>query len=219
MIRKKILKDRSEWLENRKIYLGGSDAACVIGKNPWKTNVQLWLEKTGKTEPEDISGKACVKFGNDAEPIIRELSKLNYPQYEFHYEENNSFINDKYPYMAASLDGWITDKETGRHGIHEIKTTEIVSSMQKEKWNKQIPVNYYCQLLHYFAVREDCEFALLTAILTWRMEDEEVYQQVKNYHIERSEVEDDISYLIDAEERFWKCIQDGRQPDLILPDM
>lgn len=213
------LGSRNEWLGHRMKYIGGSDCAAIIGQNPWKSNIELWLEKTGQVVAPDISDKQCVKFGNDAEPIIREISKLNYPQYEFFYEENNSFFNDKYPFASASLDGWIVEKETGRHGIHEIKTSEIVSSMQKEKWNKQIPTNYYCQLLHYFMVREDCEFALLTALLTWRMNDEEVYQQIKNYHIERTEVQADIDFLETSERKFWKHVQDRKRPDLILPNI
>lgn len=219
MIQMTILPSREEWLEHRSKYIGGSDAAAIIGQNPWKSNIELWLEKTGQAIAPDISDNPNVKFGINAEPIIREIAKLNYPQYEFFYEENNSFFNDKYPFASASLDGWLSEKATGRHGIHEIKTSEITSSMQKEKWNNQIPSNYYCQILHYFIVREDCEFALLTALLTWRMKDEEIYQQIKNYHIERSEVEEDIRYMLNAEIRFWKQVQERNKPGLILPEI
>ena len=40
--------NREEWLKERKKGIGGSDAATVLGKNPWKTNVELWEEKTGR---------------------------------------------------------------------------------------------------------------------------------------------------------------------------
>ena len=210
------LSTREEWLEHRKKYIGGSDAAAVIGQNPWKSNIELWEEKTGLIIPKDISDNPNVKFGIDAEPIIRELFKLNYPQYEVLYVENNSWINDKYPFAAVSHDGWLID-QNGRHGVWESKTSEIVSSMAKEKWISKIPTNYYCQLLHSFMVREDCEFAVLTALLTWRYDDKEVYQQLKNYHIERAEVEEDIKYLADAESKFWESVQRKQRPALILP--
>ena len=51
----KVLSSREEWLEHRKQFLGGSDASAVIGVNGWKTNVGLFLEKTGQVIPEDIS--------------------------------------------------------------------------------------------------------------------------------------------------------------------
>lgn len=212
------LGSREEWLEHRKKYIGGSDAAAVIGQNPWKSNVELWLEKTGQVISPDISENPNVKFGTNAEPIIRELFKLNYLQYEVLYIENNSWINDKYPFAAVSHDGWLIDSN-GRNGVWECKTSEIVSSMAKEKWKDKIPTNYYCQLLHSLMVREDCEFAVLTALLTWRYDDKEVYQQLKNYHIERAEVEDDIKYLAEAEAKFWDQVQKKTRPALILPEI
>lgn len=213
------LASREEWLATRSGRIGGSDAAAILGMNPWKTNVQLWEEKAGIRQPEDISDKPYVQFGIAAEPIIRDLFQLNYPQYKVEYVENNSWINDKYPFAAVSHDGWLTEIETGRKGIWECKTTEIVSSMSKEKWKDQVPMNYYCQLVHSFLVREDCDFAVLTALLTWKFADKEIYQQLKNYYIERSEVEEDIQYLYQAELTFWKQLQAGHKPALILPDI
>lgn len=214
-----ILKDRDSWLEHRKKYLGGSDAATILGLNPWKSNVDLWLEKTGQVIPEDISSKPYVQYGINAEPIIRELFKLNYPQYKVEFVDNNSWTNDKYPFAAVSHDGWITEIATGRKGIWECKTTEIVSSMAKEKWSGKIPDNYYCQLLHSLLVREDCEFAHLTALLTWKFSDQEIYQQLRNYHLERADLEEDIRYLLEEEEKFYRQIKEGRKPSLILPSI
>lgn len=213
------LASREEWLKHRMKYIGGSDAATIVGQNPWKSNVELWMEKTGQAIAPDISENPNVKYGTEAEPIIRELFTLNYPQCEVLYVENNSWINDKYPFAAVSHDGWLVEKESGRHGIWECKTSEIVSSMSKEKWKDQIPMNYYCQLLHSLLVREDCDFAILTALLTWRYEDKEIYQQLRNYHIERSEVQADIDFLESSERKFWKHVQERKRPDLILPDI
>lgn len=211
------LNSREEWLEHRKKYIGGSDASAILGLNPWKSNVDLWFEKTGQIIPEDISSKPYVQFGISAEPIIRELFKLNYPQYKMDYVENWSHVNDSVPWAAASLDGELTEITTGRKGIWECKTTEIVSNMSKEKWSGKIPDNYYCQLLHYLLVREDCDFAHLTALLTWKFQDREIYQQLRNYHIERSDVAEDVLYLATEEKKFWKHVQEGKEPGLILP--
>ena len=214
-----VLSDRNEWLHHRQNYIGGSEASAVVGMNPYMSNVDLFELKTGQRESEDISGKSYVQYGIAAEPLIREIFKINYPQYDVLYEENNSFSNDRVPWAAASLDGWIVDKETGRHGIWECKTSEIVSSMHKEKWKDRIPDNYYCQLLHYFMVREDCEFAHLTALLTWKFEDQEIYQQLRNYHIERSDVEEDIRFLESSERTFWQQVQQRQRPALKLPEI
>ena len=211
-----ILKSHEDWLANRTKGLGGSDISAVIGMNPYKSNLDLWLEKTGQIEPEDISDNPFVKYGNDAEYHLRELFKLDFPEYSVSYEANNSFFNDKYPFARASLDGWLTD-ENGRKGILEIKTTEILQSQQKEKWNKQIPQNYYCQVLFYMAVLE-ADFAILKAQLK-TVFDGVPYLQTKHYPIERADVEADIQYLMQEGERFWQHVQSGKQPPLRLPEI
>ena len=213
----KILSNREEWLQHRTNYIGGSDASAIMGMNPYCDNGRLWEIKTGQAVQADISDKPYVQYGIAAEPLIRDIFKLNYPQYEVFYEENNSFLNDRVPWAAASLDGWLEDKYTGRHGIWECKTSEIVSSMHKEKWRDKIPDNYYCQLLHYFMVRDDCEFAHLTALLTFKFNDDEIYQQLRNYHIERSDVEEDIKILESSEREFWQRVQERKRPGLMLP--
>ena len=214
-IKMKVMKNREEWLKNRQ-KLGGSDAAAVIGQNPYKSNVELWKEKTGQSIPEDISEKSYVKYGTEAEDFLRELFKLDYPKYRVEYIENNSFENERFPFAQASLDGWIYDKD-GRLGILEIKTTNIMQSQQKEKWNERIPDNYYCQVLHYMAILE-ADFAVLKAQLKYDFDDS-VYLQTRHYKIEREDVEDDIAYLMQKEEVFWEKVKTGKKPALLLPEI
>lgn len=215
MVEMIVLKDREEWLTNRQ-RIGGSDASSILGMNPYKSNIELWQIKTGKLVPEDISEKPYVKYGTEAEKHLRELFKLDFPEYQVFYEENNMWLNDKYPFAHASLDGWLIDQD-GRKGIWECKTTNILQSMQKEKWNHRIPDNYYIQILHYLMVTE-FDFAILKAQLKSEFEGE-IYLQTKHYKIERSEVEADIKFLETSERRFWKQVQEGKRPDLILPEI
>lgn len=210
----KILKDREEWLQNRMNGLGGSEISAVIGCNPYLDNVTLWEYKTGRKQPEDISDKPYVKYGTQAEMHLRGLFRLDYPQYTVEYVDNNSFRNDKYPWALASLDGWLTDQE-GRKGILEIKTTEILNSMHKEKWNAQIPDNYYCQILFYMAVCE-ADFAVLKAQLK-TVFDGVPYLQTRHYHIERSEVQEDIDYIMEKGAEFWEYVKADKKPPLVLP--
>ena len=81
-----------EWLVNRK-GIGGSDASAILGLNPYKTNQELWMEKKGQMSPVDISDKPYVKYGNDAEPLLRALFALDYPEYKVEYYDNNMIIN------------------------------------------------------------------------------------------------------------------------------
>lgn len=217
MIKMNILQNHAAWLEARSRYIGGSDAAAVLGLNPYKSNLELWQEKTGLVVPEDISEKPYVKYGHAAEGYLREMFALDFPEYEVGYTENNIWLNDAFPFAHASLDGWLTDQD-GRKGILEIKTTNILQSMQKEKWDHRIPDNYYIQVLHYLMVT-GFDFAVLKAQLKYEFQGGDVMLQTKHYKIERSEVEEDIAYLMQKESDFWESVQTKKKPALLLPEI
>ena len=215
MLKMKICNGHEDWLHARSGRIGGSDAAAVLGCNPWMTNVQLWKYKTSKAKQKDISDKEVVKYGNNAEPLLRQLFALDFPQYEVLYEENNIFFNDKMPWAHASLDGWLVDKETGRKGILEIKTTNIIQSLQKEKWKNRIPDNYYIQVLHYLMVT-GWDFVILKAQLKYDY-DGDIMLNTRHYKIEREEVLEDIAFLEKSEKEFSEYIKNDVQPPLVLP--
>lgn len=212
-----VLNSREEWLEKRRSFIGGSEASAVIGMNPYLDNVRLWEYKTGLADPEDISDKPYVQYGTQAEMHLRGLFRLDFPEYEVHYVENNLWLNDKYPFAHASLDGWLIEKETGRKGILEIKTTNILQSMQKEKWKDRIPDNYYIQTLHYMMVTE-FDFVVLKAQLKYDFGGMPLLH-TKHYKIERDDVKEDIEFLEHSEKAFWQSVQDRKRPGLVLPEI
>ena len=65
---------REQWLELRRRGIDGSDASVILGLNPWKTQMDLWLEKTGEfTEDED---NEKMYWGRILEDIVaQEFSK------------------------------------------------------------------------------------------------------------------------------------------------
>lgn len=216
MIKKQILSNRSEWLQNRNNGIGGSEISAVVGCNPYMDNVTLWEIKTGRRKADDISDKSYVQYGTQAEEHLRALFALDFPEYKVMYEENNSFVNDKYPFAQASLDGWLVD-DKGRTGVLEIKTTEILRAGQKEKWKERIPDNYYCQVCFYMAVME-ADFAVLKAQLKTDFGGN-VCLETRHYHIERSEAQEDIDYLMQKGEEFWEYVKRDTRPPLILPEI
>ena len=165
-------KDEAEWLAWRQRGIGASEASAIVGKNPYMSNQELYRRKIGAEQPEDISGKACVIYGHAAEAPIRELFALDHPEYTVQYGGAFDMVrHPKYPWLFATLDGRLIEKETGKRGIYEGKTTEILRSMQMEKWvytdeqgHKQgrVPDNYYVQLLHQL-LATGWDFAVLTA--------------------------------------------------------
>lgn len=213
----KRFETEAEWLEARKNYIGGSECASIIGLNPWKSNVELWREKTGRKAPDDLHGNAAVEFGKAAEEHLRELFALDYKErgIRVDYAPFNFWTNTEYPWAHASLDGWLMEYATGKKGIFEAKTATINSTAQAEKWRNGIPQNYLCQLLHYFAVT-GADFAILTAYLRYSFEGEEIDAIVRRYRLEREQVKEQIDYLMKKEREFWEHVKNDTEPPLFL---
>jgi len=209
---------RADWLKNRKNGLGGSDIAAVIGQNPFMSNTDLFDIKTGRKQQADISDNPRVAYGVNAEELLVRLFALDHPEKQAEHLGFNSVYNDKYPWALASLDGRTVELETLREGVLEIKTTEITRSEDWEKWNGKLPQSYFCQLLLYLAVTE-FEYADLRAAIRYTTPEGERRTTIRDYHIERSEVKDDIEYLMQKGAEFWDCVVNDRRPGLILPEL
>ena len=218
MVTRKKFASKSEWLLARKGKIGGSDAAAVLGLNPYKNNVEFWNEMVGITKPRDISNEPYVIYGSRAEEHIRAIFALDHPEYKVEYFGDNMLLNDKYPFAHASLDGELTELETGRKGIFECKTSELFGSMHKEKWHgEHIPDNYYIQVLLYLMVTE-YEFVELRAQIksVWN---KSIRLITKDYHIERTDVEEDIEIIKRSEREFMELVKKRKKPALILPEI
>ena len=218
------ITNENEWHRKRLEGIGGSEAAAIIGRSPWCSNVELWRRKTGRAKAPDIANNEAVKYGHDAEPLIRQLFALDYAdKYAVEYGGAFDLVrNPEHPFIFATLDGRLTELSTGRKGVLEIKTTSIVRSMQREKWWNDgkpcVPDQYYCQCL-WQLIATGFDFAVLHAQLKYDYGGEDVRSERRTYIIERSEVLDDIEYLKAEGVKFWRLIEEDKEPPLILPSI
>ena len=120
--------DETAWLKGRVNGIGGSDASAIVGMNPYKSNIDLFEEKIGRRIPEDIADKPCVIYGKLAEAPIRELFKLDYPEYQVEHHEFRILQSIRYPFMQASLDGELTDPD-GRRRLDNMGVVERVGDV------------------------------------------------------------------------------------------
>lgn len=140
-----LIQGTDAWLELRKTKVTASDAAVIMGMNPWKTPYMLWKEKMGLIPPQEEN--EAMRRGSDLEPIARELFnlKLNMafePAVVFHPENE---------WMMASLDGM---SDLGN--IVEIKCPG--EKTHAIALNGKIPDYYYPQVQHQIACA-DTKFA------------------------------------------------------------
>ena len=212
------INNEKDWHTGRTKGIGGSDVASLLGLNPYKNNVELWREKTGRAKSEDISRKPCVIYGKKAEEYLRELFKLDYPQYEVTHSPYDLHIHKDFNFIRASLDGELLEVKTALKGIFECKTTEIRRAQDWKKWDKKIPMNYFCQVLHYFIIDSDYQFCKLKAQIKHTVGDE-TQLTTKHYHILREKHTSDINYLLEKECEFWHYVEKDKEPPLILPNI
>lgn len=128
----------------RRAFIGGSDAAAVLGLSRWKTPLQVWAEKTGQIEPADISQKLNVKLGVRLEDAVADLF-MEETGKKVH-RVNQTLIHEEHPFLAANIDRRVV----GEEAILECKTT---SAWNAKSWEgEEIPQEYIIQCLHYLAV-------------------------------------------------------------------
>lgn len=191
MITKIATKNRDEWKALRREYIGGSDAASVIGLNPYKSAYSLWAEKTGKL-PE-FEGNLATDVGTYMEDFIAKLFEKETGKKV--RRESRSILNDKYPWAIANYDRLIVGEDAGL----ECKFTDSIN-LKKYK-NGWYPERFYAQCVHYLGVSGKKRWYL--AILVGN----------KNFLwfcIERDEEE--IAALMGEEEKMAVCIKTNTPP-------
>ena len=64
------VRDEAHWHELRAKHIGGSDIAGLFGLSSFTTRWQLWMEKSGRMSPEDISDNKSIQAGTFLESGI-----------------------------------------------------------------------------------------------------------------------------------------------------
>lgn len=137
----------AEQLEIRKSGLGGSEVATILGLNPYKTGYELWLEKTGRREPEDISGKFAIRRGNDMEDLVAKWFSEDTGLTV--HRVNSTLTNEAYPYLLGHIDRRVVGVKEGL----ECKTANWrVAAKFGDAGTDDVPANYLIQCMHYMIV-------------------------------------------------------------------
>lgn len=132
--------NREQFLENRRKGIGGSDAAAVLGLSKWKTAYDVFLDKTGQSEPTPDND--AMLWGRLLEPVIRQ----QYADRTGREVAMPSMLTmaDK-PYIVANVDGLCADR------VLEIKTARTAKDWGEEGTD-EVPMQYFLQCQHYLMV-------------------------------------------------------------------
>lgn len=184
-------ESHEEWLELRSHYIGGSDAAAVVGMNAFSSPYALWAEKTGRVP--GFAGNLATEVGTYLEEFVAQ--KFSQETGKKVRKCNQSFLNSDYPFAIANIDRDIVGEDAGL----EIKTTDSLN-LKKFK-DGEYPANYYCQMVHYLAVTGKQRWYLAVLIGN---------REFKWFVLERDEAE--IAALMTAEAEFWELVKKDTPP-------
>jgi len=191
------MRDTSIGVSDRMGYIGGSDAAVVSGLSPWKTPFELYLEKTGEKEQDDLDGNERVYWGSVLEAIVaREYARRTGQK----VRRVKALIRDaEVPYLAVHIDRDILNS----NGILECKTAGLrVAGHWGESGTDEIAEYYLPQAQHTMMVT-GAEFVDVAVLIGGN--------EFRLYHVDRDD--EYIGLLRDTEIRFWQRVTDRDPPD------
>lgn len=186
---------KEKWLKKRKEGIGGSDAASVLGLNPYKSSMSVYMGiKNDLVIDEEINYK--MDLGNKLEDFVANEFTLKTGKKVRNV--NGILKNDKYPFALANIDRAVV----GEKAFLECKVT---NSYSKKSWQKEVPIYCQVQCYHYMAVTgaTHCYIAALIG-----------NEELVIHKLDRNE--ELINEIMNLEKMFWdKCILGEELP---IPD-
>ena len=188
-------------IQDRRTFIGGSDAPVILGLSSWKSRYELWQEKTGEKEPDDLSEVERVRWGTVLEAVVAEeymrrtgkrVRRINQRQ-----------VSKDHAWMVAQIDRRIVGG-----GLLEIKTTDGANGSEwGEEGTAEIPAHYYAQVQHQLAVMRE-SFAEVAVLIGGN--------RMRLYLVPRDDTF--IDDMIAAESEFWMGVQARVPPEPITLD-
>jgi putative phage-type endonuclease len=183
---------------DRTKYLGGSDVAGILGISPWRTPLDVYLDKVQPRKEAPSPGKQKIfSRGQRMEPYVIDL--LSEETGLVIARRGERYLDPELPYIAAEIDA---EAESGEN--IEIKTC---SPFKAREWGEQqtdaIPVHYTAQAMHGLMVtgKQVCVFGVLIGADDFRV-----------YRVERDD--ETIAAIREKEVQFWEMVTNLTPPPL-----
>src|ERR1700757_4538928 len=181
--------------ESRRCFIGGSDGRIIMGSDE-AALVRLWREKRGEAEPEDLSDNLIVQLGRATEELNRSWYERNTGRQVPDVQRRGR--HSAIPWMAATLDG-IVD---GTEAVFEAKFMLPWSFSEEaaaEKYMAQVQHNMWVTHLRTSVL------SIITGGGKWV----EIAIPMDPLY---------LTVLVSAEKKFWRCVQSGEVPHLIMAE-
>lgn len=200
---------------NRGSYIGGSDAAALLGKHSFKGPASVYkkLLEGSEYEEKDLSGNRHIQRGNYIEPIAEARIEQDHPSLNgenvediFDCDPKTDQIYLEHPrltYVAGHTDGISLDPFGDTAIVHEIKAPTSSSINYIERHG--LPDRYFYQIQHYMGIASALtdQYEVTGKIQIWSCDQ----WDVRTFEIERRP--DLFSKLTGIYESVYEAATDG----------
>jgi len=152
---------RQEWLQSRRLGIGGSDVAAILGLSKYKSPYQLWLDKTNRAELDDSESEPAY-WGNMLEDVVaKEYAKRNGVKVQ---RVNQTLEHPEFTWARANIDRAIINPEiSGNVRIKDGKLTtdrilecktanQYLAKLWGDEQSESVPDYYLTQCQWYMGV-------------------------------------------------------------------
>jgi putative phage-type endonuclease len=148
-----------EWYQRRRQGITGSDIGAICFLNPYRSPLEVYLDKVSEEEQQDISSEP-IYWGNRLEDVIADEYAIR--QNVKVSVEPNILQHKEYDFILGSIDRWVNDGEY----ILECKTigSRLINQLG-EVGTDQIPSYWLAQVAWYVAITDTpkADIAVLAA--------------------------------------------------------
>jgi putative phage-type endonuclease len=183
---------------DRRNWIGGSDVAAAIGMNRWKSQLQLWGEKTGKL-PIDETDNEAMELGRELEDFV--AKKFERKTGFKVRRAPQTYVHPQYPHVRCQVDRLITGKDE----LLEVKTT---SAWRVKEWEgEEIPQEYILQVMWQLGItgRSKGWIAVLIGGQKFRYKQIDFDQEFFDDMVQKALL-------------FWQCVLDKTPPIAVGAD-
>lgn len=182
---------RHLWLQNRRKYLGASDAAAILGENPWSSELDVYADHIGI--PADIVPGEPAYWGTKLQPVCLDELERRTDRVCRTWEE--LCVSKERTWQSCTMDGF--QEIDGVIGGVEVKCTRL-----HWNWNEGLPPYVYAQIQHQYSVTN-------LPIITLAV----LFNGNEFYHKDIERDDEYIEYLNEKELAFWERLLAFEAPD------
>lgn len=188
--------DKAAWIEKRKHYVTGTDAAQLLGISPFGSKFSVWLDKTG--QGQEIAQTGAMRAGLAFEADILKMYAEDTDAKVEHMDGYDLLTSCKYPRLGCSLDGW-----NHTLGIPvDAKNIRFKDHRWGEAWTDEFPEYYKTQLQVQMMVT-GARFAHLAVMFSGQ-----------DFFIYQMEWDDELAKaIVDAADGLFDLIASGEMPE------